>query len=264
MVKLKAVMQPCQQYLVHSVPRQAHLACFAQLRSCDSFSRGWSCTVNAQLFPSPFSAHAPQCPCESGKVCLQPFEEEEEKSGCVRLHFCTGLGERYLRAWFIGRKKLMLVPTSARGCRWRAWCSTFHCFQTDGKGSFSSRALLLLLPSLHSSLLQQSPLITAWRRTLSSFSQNPWSDVYRKQFLEACNISLFCTVSLYEETQDLVQNENPSVGTNVICRANMDPASCHGPNSFLLQLQWHPWNYSGRISDAYSHITKWLFMRMCY
>lgn len=64
------------------------------------------------------------------------------------LHFCTGSEERYLRASCIRRKKLMLVPTGAGGCRWRAQCSTSHRFQTDGKVSFSSRALLLLLPSL--------------------------------------------------------------------------------------------------------------------
>lgn len=208
----------------------------------------------------PHSAHVSQ----ARRVHLPSFEEEGKESGCVCLfHFCTGSEERYLRAWCLRRKKLVLVPTSARGCRWRSQCSTFHWFQTDGKVSFSG-ALLLLLPSFLSSLLQQSPPVTAWRRTFSSFSQSSWSDVYRKQFLEVCSISRFCTVSLYEETHDLVQNENPSVGTNMTCRVNMNLASCHGPNSFLLQLQWHPWNYSGRKSDAYSHITKWLFMRMCY
>lgn len=54
-------------------------------------------------------------------------------------------------------------------------------------------------------------------------------------------------------THNLVQNENPSEGTSMNFRVNTNPASCHGPNSFLLQLQCHAWNYSGRKSCLQPH-----------
>lgn len=152
---------------------------------------------------SPFSACAPQHPCQSGGMSTSATlwrGGEQKKWLCVcLLHFCTRSGKRNFKAWCGRRKKLMLVLASARGCG--------HSidFRLDSRLNCFSWVSLLLLPSFHPSLLWHSPLITARKWTFSSFSHNAWSNVYRKQFLDIFTVALFCVVSLDEETQDLAE-----------------------------------------------------------
>lgn len=212
-------------------PQASTLGMICTMRSCDS-SRGGSCSVNAQLSPSPCSLQTPQWPQESGKVGASfedvSFEEEEEKeSGCVYLlHFCTGSEERYLRAWCIRKKSccwFLQVPGAAGEGLGAALISDFW----QGK---------LILQSLAPSL--------AFFSLLSAPTEPPNYFMEENIFLPLPELLIRClqkiifrslqhfpllhSITLW--THNLVQNENPSEGTSMNFRVNTSPASCRGPN----------------------------------